>query len=109
MGIKLNLAWVLVFVVIGVVVASPALAGFTVTTLPRAGVSVGDLSIMAATWYPYYSGLTSYSGYGVSIGDLSLMAGNWGWEPAENGVIPEPGVLSLMALGGLALLRRRKA
>jgi len=82
-------------------------------------VSIGDLSIMAGNWNQ--TGFTG--GYAdadfnepedgeVSIGDLSIMAGNWGWEhpdywPAP-APIPEPATLSLLCLGGLALIRRKK-
>jgi len=78
-------------------------------------VSIGDLSIMAGNWNQ--TGFTN--GYGdadfncdggVGIGDLSIMAGNWGWELPGGGVaIPEPATLSLLCLGGLAVIRRRRS
>ena len=44
----------------------------------------------------------------VGIGDLSIMAANWNWELPSSGVaVPEPATLSLLCLGGLALIRRR--
>jgi len=78
-------------------------------------VSIGDLSIMAGNWNQ--TGFTN--GYadadfncdgGVGIGDLSIMAGNWGWELPGGGVaIPEPATLSLLCLGALAVIRRRRS
>ena len=78
-------------------------------------VSIGDLAIMAANWNQ--TGFTNgypdadFNGDGaVSIGDLAIMAGNWGWEMPGGGVaIPEPATLSLLALGGLAVIRRRRS
>ena len=77
-------------------------------------VSIGDLSIMAGNWNQteFTNGYADadFNGDGeVGIGDLSIMAGNWGWEKPGGGVsIPEPATLSLLCLGGLALLRRRR-
>jgi len=78
-------------------------------------VSIGDLSIMAGNWNQ--CGFTN--GYAdadfncdgcVGIGDLSMMAGTWGWELPGGGVaIPEPATLSLLCLGGLAVIRRRRS
>jgi len=78
-------------------------------------VSIGDLSIMAGNWNQ--CGFTN--GYAdadfncdgcVKIGDLSIMAGTWGWELPGGGVaIPEPATLSLLCLGGLAVIRRRRS
>ena len=46
----------------------------------------------------------------VKIGDLSIMAGTWGWELPGGGVaIPEPATLSLLCLGALAVIRRRRS
>ena len=77
-------------------------------------VSIGDLSIMAGNWNQtdFTNGYADadFNGDGeVGIGDLSIMAGNWGWELAGGGVsVPEPATLSLLCLGGLALIRRKK-
>ena len=78
-------------------------------------VSIGDLSIMAGNWNQtgFSNGYADadFNGDGeVGIGDLSIMAGNWGWELPGGGVsVPEPATLSLLCLGGLALIRRRRS
>lgn len=45
----------------------------------------------------------------VGIDDLNIILGNWntGSPPAASDVIPEPGTLALLGLGGLAVLKRR--
>jgi len=46
----------------------------------------------------------------VGIDDLNVVLGNWNQgvlPPAGNATIPEPATLSLLGLGGLAMLRRR--
>ena len=43
----------------------------------------------------------------LDISDLTLMANNYGYGTADN-VVPEPITLALLAIGGLALVRRRK-
>ena len=72
-------------------------------------VSIADLSVMAGNWNQ--TGMdwaeADFNGDGkVSIGDLSMLGGNWGAIDAVS--IPEPATLSLLALCGLAAVRRRK-
>ena len=53
-----------------------------------------------------------YNGDGaVNGGDLVMLGTYWNWAaPAapENGAVPEPATLTLLGLGGLAFVRRRK-
>jgi len=46
----------------------------------------------------------------VGITDLNIVLGNWnaGTPPTAGAVVPEPAALTLMGLGGLAMLRRRQ-
>ena len=45
----------------------------------------------------------------VDHDDLSVLLGNWTGPPPPGAATPEPATLSLLALGGLAVLRRRSA
>ena len=44
----------------------------------------------------------------VDIFDLSILANHYGHGTGGGTPVPEPGVLALLALGGLALIRRRR-
>ena len=77
-------------------------------------INIGDLTILAgnfgatglATADKWISG--DFNGDGnVNIGDLTLLAGNFGDSYVSATPIPEPASLALLALGGLALIRRR--
>ena len=77
-------------------------------------INIGDLTILAgnfgatglATADKWISG--DFTGDGnVNIGDLTLLAGNFGDSYVSATPIPEPASLALLALGGLALIRRR--
>jgi hypothetical protein len=72
-------------------------------------VNVGDLGILAANWkQPGTWDQADYNGDGiVNVGDLGILAANWNWTFNPLSPVPEPGTLGLMALAGLALIRRR--
>ena len=75
-------------------------------------VDVGDLGILAGNWNQSGKAWAQgdFTGEGdVNIGDLGVLAGNWGWRsPAGQASVPEPGCLSVLALGSLVLIRRRR-
>ena len=73
-------------------------------------VDIVDLAILAAN-YGTTSGMDwtegDFNGDGkVDIVDLAILAGNYGYDATP--VIPEPASLSLLAVGGFALLRRKR-
>jgi autotransporter-associated beta strand protein len=95
-------------------------------------VDIGDLGLLAGAWQQltgkvWFDGDFTYDG-AVNIGDLGLLAGNWQKGTAGNPnpplmtfdqalaqfsvfegvVVPEPGSLSLLALGGVGLMGRRR-
>jgi hypothetical protein len=78
-----------------------------------AEVNVGDLGILAAHWNQ--SGGYEQGDFNadtvINVGDLGILAAQWGWsgtiQPIPPASLPEPGVLSLLGLGVLALRRRR--
>ena len=97
-------------------IASPSYGMIFVTTaIPGdtdgdGDVDINDLSTLAANWDQ--CGKTwadgDFTGDGcVDINDLSLLASNWGAGTAA-AQVPEPATLSVLALGGLAMLRRRR-
>ncbi len=78
-------------------------------------VGIADLNIVLGNWnqnVPPANPLADPSGDGfVGIADLNVVLGNWnaGVPPlsGDSASIPEPGVLAMLSVGGLAVLRRR--
>ncbi len=76
-------------------------------------VDVGDLGVLAGN-YGTDTGLAcwgtgDFSGDGnVDVADLGILAGNYGTGGSGEGTVPEPMTMTLLGLGALALIRRRK-
>jgi len=79
-------------------------------------VDTGDLAIMGGNWNKtgkvWADGDFTNDGK-VDTGDLALMGGNWNWTKplrprTSAGSVPEPATLSLLVLGALGLLRRKR-
>jgi hypothetical protein len=79
-------------------------------------VGVDDFSVLLAHWGSSSTSWTdgNFLGAGnVGIDDFSILLSNWGWNSGLGSSMtletPEPTTLVLLGLGGLAMLRRRKA
>ena len=73
-------------------------------------VNATDLAIMKAafgTWPRGWADGNANCDDIIDATDLAILAANFGFE-APTGAVPEPTTLGLLALGGLALLKRRK-
>ena len=44
----------------------------------------------------------------VDVFDLALLANSYGYNGTVGGTVPEPAALAILAIGGLALVRRRR-
>jgi len=75
-------------------------------------IDLADLGVLSSNWGCRGVGWCEgdFSGNQVvDVGDLGVLAGNWGsYSPAGQWIVPEPGTMSLLALSGLALIRRRR-
>jgi hypothetical protein len=74
-------------------------------------VNLSDLGILSGNWGG--TGKTwaqgDFTGDGaVALGDLGILAGTWGWSAPSPAPAPEPATLSLLGVGGLAVMRRRR-
>lgn len=71
-------------------------------------VGVSDLDMILANWGDANTTVDLDGSGSVDQGDLDIIIANWGSGEPPTGIIPEPGTLAIVGLGGLALLRRRR-
>jgi len=76
-----------------------------------------DLAILLANWEQDPRTITTWElgnftqalgDFDVDDDDLSILLSNWTGAPPAGAIIPEPATLSLVAFGGLAVMRRRR-